>query len=55
MRGKNNGMVGPYLAQHIQKTVALGRVKTRRRLIHNDQFRVIEKQLGNAETLFHAA
>ena len=43
------------LSQQIVETVAFSWVKSRGRLIHNQQLRIADERLGNAKTLPHSA
>src|SRR5947209_9210992 len=55
MRRKDHNDVLANGAEQVMEADTLFRIETRRRLIHDDQLRIAQQGLGNAEALFHAS
>ena len=51
MRRQDHDRILSQLTEQIVKAVPFRRIETRRRLIHDDQFRVADQRLRNAETV----
>jgi hypothetical protein len=53
--GKDDGDIGADRAEEIEKAVALGGIEASGGLVDDDELRIGEQRLGDAEALFHAA
>ena len=53
--GENDDFRFAQLRQNVTETHPLHRVKSRRRLVENDDLRVVHQGIGNADALNHAA